>query len=487
MTSEAMRLSGIFVALLLVGTSAQCEVSTSDRKDCGFDGIDQGSCAAKGCCWGPVDAEQPGVPWCFFKSSPAPLPPPQDDIATPLPECPHSGVLRLKAGEYTANASLGNCTIIGEAPGVVIHGKVAFDYGLLMGIIHFEGGGATSSCVEGSVEVKGDDVRFRGCDIRGVGDPWFSNVTVSGGRARFEHGGRLCALTVVAGSVDITNVTGCPGGRGHLRVGPGPVHLDMADVGIYQGVYIDGMRGRLGGIVETFEGLEIKNSVVEFDTFETQIAYDSWGLSLDNVTGSGSFHVDGPHDSAAITNCQFNGMVYSQTMGRGGLEVFNTTWRGGSINIGYPASNGYFDIGFSDFQNVSLSGQISGRFDITSSNVTGKIGLLSYILYDDIPCADCVLTITKSRVVFLPASSSSMGDPIRITSSTVSFQESSGALLGSSHLEVNRSSIQVTNVRNGAAIQIRGDTHMYDSNIDVTNCSGPWVSQSYAKANPIIV
>ena len=66
-------------------------------------------------------------------------------------QCPHSGVLRLKAGEYTANVSLGNCTIIGEAPAVVIHGKVAFDHGLLMGIIHFEGGGATSSCVEGSV------------------------------------------------------------------------------------------------------------------------------------------------------------------------------------------------------------------------------------------------------------------------------------------------------------------------------------------------
>ena len=60
--------------LLLVGTSAQCEVSTNDRKDCGFYGINQGSCEAKGCCWAPVGAEQPGVPWCFFKSSPAPTP-----------------------------------------------------------------------------------------------------------------------------------------------------------------------------------------------------------------------------------------------------------------------------------------------------------------------------------------------------------------------------------------------------------------------------
>jgi len=407
-------------------------------------------------------------------------------------QCPHSGVLRLKAGEYTANVSFGNCTIIGEAPGVVIHGKVAFEHGLLMGIIHFEGGGATSSCVAGSVEVKGDDVRFHGCDIRGVGYLCaLSNVTVSGGKARFEHGGSLCGLTVVAGSVDITNVTGCdcgrPGDRGYLRVGPGPVHLNMADVGFYQGVYIDGMRGRLGGLVTTQEGLVIKNSVVEFDTFATFTSYDTYGVELDNVIGSGSFHVGGGHESAAITNCQFNGMVYRSYVGRGGLGVSNTTWRGGSLNIGYPASNGYFSIGTSDFQNVSLSGQISGPFEITSSNVTGKIGLLSYILYDDIPCKDCVLTITKSRVVFLPASSSSMGDPIRITSSTVSFQESSGALLGSSHLEVNRSTIQVTNVRNGAAIQIRGDTHMHDSNIDVTNCSGPWVSQSYAKANPIIV
>jgi hypothetical protein len=109
-------------------------------------------------------------------------------------------------------------------------------------------------------------------------------VTVSGGKARFEHGGSLCALTVVAGSVDITNVTGCDD-YGYLRVGPGPVHLNMADVGRYSAVYIDGMKGRLGGKIETQSGLVIKNSVVEFDTFEPRAKY-AFGasLSLDNTS-----------------------------------------------------------------------------------------------------------------------------------------------------------------------------------------------------------
>ena len=75
MGSVAMGLSVIFVALLLVGASAQCEFSAIERKDCGFNGIDQGSCEAKGCCWGPVGADQAGVPWCFLKSSPAPTQP----------------------------------------------------------------------------------------------------------------------------------------------------------------------------------------------------------------------------------------------------------------------------------------------------------------------------------------------------------------------------------------------------------------------------
>jgi len=461
---------------------------------------------------GPTPGPSP-VPTPGPSPGPTPGPTPGRSSRTmAIPsQCPHSGVLRLTAGEYTANASLGNCTIIGEAPGVVVRGKITFDHGLLMGIIHFVGEGATSSCVEGSVEVKGDDMRFHGCDISGyIGWIWWppknrlqrawvvSDVTVSGGKARFEHGGRLCGLTVLAGSVDITNVTGCDEFRpSYLSVGcdesgtspgPGPVSLNMADVGSYEIVSICGVKGRLGGTIQTSSGLGIKNSVVEFDSFRpTTRPYESPSLSLEKVIGSGSFDFSTSvtSSSVSISNCQFNDLAFSSFQVRGGVSISNTTWRGGSFNAVVVDDNGAgLTIDTSDFQNVSLSGRFPGQTEITSSNVTGKIGLHMRDTWGPFVCG---LTITKSHVVFLPASSSSVPGPIRISSSTVSFPQSSGALRGSSHLEVNRSTIQVTNVRNGSAIQIGGDIHMYDSNIDVTNCTVPWVSQSVAKATLIIV
>jgi len=379
--------------------------------------------------------------------------------------------------------SLGNCTVIGEVPGVVVHGKVTFDHGLLMGIIHFEGEGATASCVEGSIEVKGDDIRFHRCDMPADIHGW-TVVNVSGGKARFEHGGSLCRLTVVAGSVEITNVTGCE--YGSLLVGPGPVNLNMADVTHYGQVRIDGMKGRLSGTTQTTEGLVIKNSVVEFDTFRPSVIYGAGtSLYLDNVIGSGSLdHSAFDHDSVYINNCQFKGMVYSSFTQRGGVGISNTTWREGSFNIGWggPLGGLGLSIDTCDFENVSLSGRFPGPTEITSSNVSGKIGLHMEDDYNHY-----ALTITKSRVVFLPDGSSSVPGPISISSSTVFFPESSAALVGASQLKVNRSTIQVTDVKNGSAIQIRGDIHMYNANIDVTNCSVPWVSQSFTKMNQIIV
>lgn len=40
----------------------QCQVPDPSKEDCGFFGVDQGSCAAKHCCWVP---SQSGAPWCF--------------------------------------------------------------------------------------------------------------------------------------------------------------------------------------------------------------------------------------------------------------------------------------------------------------------------------------------------------------------------------------------------------------------------------------
>jgi beta-amylase len=40
----------------------------SNRRDCGFVGINQQQCEAKGCCWKP--SNQGNLPWCFYKNSP---------------------------------------------------------------------------------------------------------------------------------------------------------------------------------------------------------------------------------------------------------------------------------------------------------------------------------------------------------------------------------------------------------------------------------
>jgi len=50
-----MRLSIIVIALLLVTTyNQQCEVDEGSRTDCGYMGINQQQCEAKGCCWKPT-------------------------------------------------------------------------------------------------------------------------------------------------------------------------------------------------------------------------------------------------------------------------------------------------------------------------------------------------------------------------------------------------------------------------------------------------
>ena len=40
--------------------------SITHKSDCGFVGIDQGGCEAKGCCWQPSNGASD--PWCFYKS-----------------------------------------------------------------------------------------------------------------------------------------------------------------------------------------------------------------------------------------------------------------------------------------------------------------------------------------------------------------------------------------------------------------------------------
>ena len=47
--------SYIVLSLVVVLTFSQaCDMSLDDRIDCGFMGIDQPGCEAKGCCWKPA-------------------------------------------------------------------------------------------------------------------------------------------------------------------------------------------------------------------------------------------------------------------------------------------------------------------------------------------------------------------------------------------------------------------------------------------------
>ncbi|RKO86268.1 heme peroxidase [Blyttiomyces helicus] len=53
----------------LTPPTTTCPESLSERKDCGFVGIHQPQCEAKGCCWSPVSPNPKNIPWCFFKTS----------------------------------------------------------------------------------------------------------------------------------------------------------------------------------------------------------------------------------------------------------------------------------------------------------------------------------------------------------------------------------------------------------------------------------
>ena len=51
--------------LLAAGTLGATCPSIKDKMDCGFVGVDQPGCEAKGCCWVPVNPNPDNDPWCF--------------------------------------------------------------------------------------------------------------------------------------------------------------------------------------------------------------------------------------------------------------------------------------------------------------------------------------------------------------------------------------------------------------------------------------
>lgn len=57
----------LLAVLGVVGSfAAQCSVADYEKMDCGYVGIDQTGCEAKGCCW--ASSTVSSVPWCFYQA-----------------------------------------------------------------------------------------------------------------------------------------------------------------------------------------------------------------------------------------------------------------------------------------------------------------------------------------------------------------------------------------------------------------------------------
>eukprot|EP01013_Petalomonas_cantuscygni_P031379 TRINITY_DN57584_c0_g1_i1.p1 TRINITY_DN57584_c0_g1~~TRINITY_DN57584_c0_g1_i1.p1 ORF type:complete len:512 (+),score=89.60 TRINITY_DN57584_c0_g1_i1:36-1538(+) len=84
-----MRFPVCVVLLGALGVSGQsCDMPGPYRVDCGYVGIDQEKCVAKGCCWEPINPNPSNYPWCFNKGNPpVPVVPPPP---VPMPSQPYT-------------------------------------------------------------------------------------------------------------------------------------------------------------------------------------------------------------------------------------------------------------------------------------------------------------------------------------------------------------------------------------------------------------
>jgi glucoamylase len=51
--------------------AGDCSVANDDKLDCGYYGIDESQCVAKGCCWSPsynTALETSSAPWCYYQA-----------------------------------------------------------------------------------------------------------------------------------------------------------------------------------------------------------------------------------------------------------------------------------------------------------------------------------------------------------------------------------------------------------------------------------
>jgi len=99
-----MKPSFFFLSTLAVTAFGNTCEPKAPRKDCGHMGSTKASCEAKGCCWGPVTAED--TPWCFYKSGPAP---PQPPTPAPSGPCRTDNRTDCKIGDKTGCLGAGCC------------------------------------------------------------------------------------------------------------------------------------------------------------------------------------------------------------------------------------------------------------------------------------------------------------------------------------------------------------------------------------------
>jgi hypothetical protein len=66
--------------------SGDCDVSSTEKIDCGIVGSTQDTCEAGGCCWNPASDPfnlNDNTPWCYFKKGANPCPAPTWNASDP--------------------------------------------------------------------------------------------------------------------------------------------------------------------------------------------------------------------------------------------------------------------------------------------------------------------------------------------------------------------------------------------------------------------
>ena len=56
----------LFCFSFIISEQLKCDVSSDEKVDCGFVGLNRKKCEDKGCCY---RASTDGIPWCFFPGS----------------------------------------------------------------------------------------------------------------------------------------------------------------------------------------------------------------------------------------------------------------------------------------------------------------------------------------------------------------------------------------------------------------------------------